>query len=833
MVEPVVDVEEPPERPLAARTGRVVRTLSAHQHRTAAALFALLVLAYLWPVLVGGGMLAPTSVLFTLPPWQGLAPHDLAHYYNQGLGDVPLSYYPWDVLARQMIHAGTFPAWNTHALAGTPFFGNAEVAWASPFSLPLWILPLDYGLGVAAAIKLWLAGFGTYLLVRELRLGFWPGMLAGVAFALCAFNVVWLSYQVFLSVAAMLPWMLWLTERIARRGRPVHGLALAGVVAVALTGGHPGTQVHVLAATVLYTLLRVLLTTGLDARERLRRVGLVGAALVLGALVTAVVLLPAQQAALGSAGAAARAGGGAEHFNGAHMPIGVLRTMLLPDWWGRPSEVILGPAPYNERTIYAGTIALLLAVVAVATRSRAAWRRMAPFAALAVLGVAVALELPGLHALVIRLPGFSQVQNQRIVLWPMLAVAVLGAFGLERLFDDPRGRLTAWWVAAGGAVAALVALASVHLGGGTIHRGLEYVLHRSPPVTPAALALASVLWLAIFVAAFAAVLLLARRHPERRWLVGGLIVLVAALDMFHFAHSYNPMAPASRAIPHRTPAIAFLQRHANDGRIAGFELAVANDWSSVYGLRDVRGYDAPQPSLRFYRLWRTIEPEQGLHISYTFSTVEATSLKTLGLLGARWIAAEPGVHPRVHGLRPVYRGRDATIFENALAVPRAIVPAHAQVAGEAGEELAAVSASAFDPRADAVVRRDEIGAAAAPSAGPGGSARVVAEQNSRVTLAATLPRRGVVLLDDAWAPGWSVTVDGRPARALQADMVLRGVVVPAGAHRVVWSYRVPGLRAGAALSLLGLLIAAGWGGWLLVRRRRLRGGRRFPLARGA
>ena len=53
--------------------------------------------------------------------------------------------------------------------------------------------------------------------------------------------------------------------------------------------------------------------------------------------------------------------------------------------------------------------------------------------------------------------------------------------------------------------------------------------------------------------------------------------------------------------------------------------------------------------------------------------------------------------------------------------------------------------------------------------------------------------------------------------------MLRGVVVPAGAHEIVWSYRVPGLRAGAALSGLGLLGAAAWGGLLLAGRRRRRG----------
>ncbi len=257
--------QEPPaarESPLAARAGRLARTLSAHPHRAAAALLALLVLVYLWPALVGGNVLAPFALLYEAPPWTQLKPHDLASYYNPQLLDVTLSYYPWDVLARQLLHSGTFPAWNPHALAGTPFFANPEVGWLSPFNVPLWVLPLNYALGLVAAIKLWVAGFGAYLLARELRLGFWPGMLAGVSFALCAFNMEWLGYSAFTAASVLFPWLLLLAERIARRGRAVDGLALAAVVAVVLAAGHPGTELHVLSGTVLYALLRVLLPGG-------------------------------------------------------------------------------------------------------------------------------------------------------------------------------------------------------------------------------------------------------------------------------------------------------------------------------------------------------------------------------------------------------------------------------------------------------------------------------------------------------------------------------------------------------------------------------------------
>lgn len=274
--------------------------------------------------------------------------------------------------------------------------------------------PAQLGLGVAAALKLWLAGFGTYLLARELRLGFWPGMLAGVSFGLCAFNMTWVSYSVFVTISAMLPWLLLFVERLVRHGRSVDGLALAGVVAVVLTGGHPGAQVHVLSTAVLYALVRAVASSDVDGRARVQRLAVVGGALALGTLLAAAALLPAQQAAIDSAGAAARQGGGIETFIGGNLPAGVLRTVQFPEWWGRSSELILGPTNYTERTLYAGTIALLLAVMAVA--SGQGWRRKAPFVLLAVLGAAATVRAPGMRELLNNLPPFDRVQNHRMAL---------------------------------------------------------------------------------------------------------------------------------------------------------------------------------------------------------------------------------------------------------------------------------------------------------------------------------------------------------------------------------------------------------------------------------
>jgi hypothetical protein len=807
------------DRSAAPRTPALAR-VAAHEHWIAAAAFALLALVYLWPALIGGRPLLPTAGLYQIAPWNTAAPRDLYDWFNPSLIDVPTSYYPWNVLARQLIRAGTFPAWNPYAFAGTPFFANPEVAWLSPFSLPLWILPLHYAFGLVAAIKLWLAGFGTYLLVRELRLGFWPALVAGLSFALCTFSVVWLTYGVHASVAVLLPWTIWLIERIVRRGRSVDGLALVAVVALVATGGHPGTQLHVLAGAALYALVRAMLVPDLARADRLRRLALVGAGLALGTLLAAATLLPAQQEAIDTAGAAARRDGSAD-FPGSRLSFAALRAILFPDWWGRPSEADLGgPGNYSERALFAGAIPAVLAAAALVARDD--WRRKAPFALLGAIGLAVGLRAPLIRDAVVHAPLFDRVQNQRMLLWFLLGVALLSAFGLRAVLDGTPGWRRVWGASAAASPCAALALASFRTGPGAVSKSLHYVLHRSGELGAGVLPLASIGWFLIPAAALAALLLLAARRPGWRTGVGAAAALLVALEMLHFAHGFNPMGPPARTIPPRTPAIAYLQAHRAEGRIAGLGYALASDWTTVYGLRDARGYDAPQPSLRFHRLWRRMNPQQTTHNLYAFASLSPDALRLLSTLGTRYVIADPGLSVAVPGVRTVYRGGDATVLANRGAVPRVLAAARVHVAATEREEQEALLEPGFDPRRDVVVRRDELPPTFAAARPGGGSVRVLEERNARVVLRARLARPSVVLLDDAWAPGWSVSIDDTPVRALRADVVLRGVAVPAGEHEIVWSYRVPGLRVGAALSLLALAATLAWAAALAVRARRAR-----------
>jgi hypothetical protein len=294
------------------------------------------------------------------------------------------------------------------------------------------------------------------------------------------------------------------------------------------------------------------------------------------------------------------------------------------------------------------------------------------------------------------------------------------------------------------------------------------------------------------------------------------LVLLAALDAFHFASGYNPMAPADVVPPGRTPAIAYLQQHRQEGRVAGIGLALAPEVAIRFGLADVRGYNPPFPTKRFLELWRAAAPDHEAWRPTTIEGLSPAAVQVTGALGARFLLAEPGTplpsepDPALRVLDRVYAGRDATIFRNPRAAPRAFVPAVVEVVPDAASAHATLAGGGFHAGRAIVVEADRAGAAApAWSGGARGTARIVRERNAAVTLRATLDRPGVVVLADQLLDGWSVRVDGRPAAPLRVNAVLRGVAVDAGTHSVEWTYRVPGLRAGAALSgaTLALLIA--------------------------
>jgi uncharacterized membrane protein YfhO len=88
----------------------------------------------------------------------------------------------------------------------------------------------------------------------------------------------------------------------------------------------------------------------------------------------------------------------------------------------------------------------------------------------------------------------------------------------------------------------------------------------------------------------------------------------------------------------------------------------------------------------------------------------------------------------------------------------------------------------------------------------------------RIRIEAESPGAGLLVVADAFWPGWKATVDGRPVPIQRADLLVRAVRWPAGKHLLEMSYQPPEVTLGIAVSAAAALVAVGLGLW--ARRRR-------------
>jgi len=102
-----------------------------------------------------------------------------------------------------------------------------------------------------------------------------------------------------------------------------------------------------------------------------------------------------------------------------------------------------------------------------------------------------------------------------------------------------------------------------------------------------------------------------------------------------------------------------------------------------------------------------------------------------------------------------------------------------------------------------------------PCAAPD-NVKLIEHAPDRLAISADMACDGMVVLSDAFYPGWRARVDHRPAGIHQVNGAMRGVAVPRGKHTVTMRYRPVSVVLGAALSLLGILGALAWGGYGLL-----------------
>lgn len=682
--------------------------------------------------------------------------------------DLAFQVLPWWQFQAGEWHAGHFPLWDPHHWGGQSLIGQAQPGAAYPLNWLLFRLPLSNGwlresyLNWYFVLVHFQAAFGAWWLARVLGRSRPASILAGVGFAFGAYMGA-TDWPQMLNGAVWAPYLmacLWHTRESQhdRRDlwRTLSWSAGAGaILGISLLSGHHQIPVFLgLAAGAFW--LWTFTTREISWRDTLVAAAVFG---VIALLVSGLQTLPALEYGMQ-----------AVRWVSAERPVG----------WK-------DPVPYYVHQTYSiGPASLLSIVLPIPPRAIGAYVGFAVFG-MAWIGVVAAWRDRAVPALVVlgglgwvlALGGFSPIHGILYALVPMvekartpasaillfqLSISVLSAYGIDyfEAARDTTRRLVRYLSLAAAAVWLIV---------------LWMTLHQTAVDERISLAALAGVGVALVAAAWRS----ARIRPA---VATALLVILALHELANTSTWRLQRTDDTKSDLHKlsqhSDIAGFLQDRREPVRVLVDSVAVPYNFGDWYGIDQYNGYLAS--------LTATLSDTQGLPL-------------TSRLFGTNYYI---GLEPREEGQNLVFQSVSGVkVYREEGAMPRAWIVHRArggirrdQVAGE-------LSSSTFTPRQETFV---EGQAPRLEDCGTAGSATFVERSASRIVLDANLSCRGMLISGETYDPGWHAKVDGTEVPVLSPYLLLRGVVLGAGNHRVEFYYRPQSVIWGGLMTLVGLIL---------------------------
>ena len=714
----------------------------------------------------------------------GKRPTGQATIHNGTISDLYMQMIPWQAAVRASLARGEWPLWNPYMLCGSMLAANMQSAPYDPLQLIALILKQPQAITFGAAMTFFLAGLFTFAFARALGLSELASLIGAAAYmfsAIFAFYVGWPLGRAW----ALFPFVLAGVRLVVRETSVRAAVVLTSAFVALLVAGHPESALHIVAVGVAYGAMEVAVA---------RRIRPILVAMLCGAialLLTAIALLPFFEAAPQTTEYMVRH----EFYKTAPLPFGAKEVArragvsALP-WYGGQPEHDNHTPDWESTNLRTGAlvIALALCALALAPRRRETWF----FFAAAVLCGWIGLNAPPLAGWLHKVPLFDITINDRLSFAAAFALAMLAAIAADAWPQTSRRAFVAAAIVLGTFIGVSILTANV------FDSRIALGVKRELIVTLTATTLATLALTAI---------LLALRTPAR-------IALPAVLGMLLLARTVEdgriyPSLPEKMFYP-PTPILSYMQNdQSGPFRMGAMHYMFLPDAAALYGLEDVRGYEA----MTFRRLNDTYSFWSVPSLA-SFNHLPDKSRPFLSLLNMKYLIALPNEQPDGQW-KVVLEDRNARLLENTRVLPRVFIPR--RIRYEQHQDPVLYGMHAQTDFAD-------VAWIVAPEYGPheignGRGTLVTKRHGRRWDITATMLEDGwIVITENAWK-GWRAYIDGKRVQTQYANHAFLGVFVPKGTHQVRVAYEPESFTRGRNVSAATAIVLIAFFVW---RRRGLR-----------
>lgn len=728
-------------------------------------LLLLVLLAVLFPRVFFAGEYAVASALMgQWAPWDAVFGAEMRPHQNPLAIETVMAFHADYALVKQQLGDGQWPLWNSLQFAGKPLLANYQSTVVYPPRLLHAVLPIPLATTLYVLLKLWICGMTAFGYGRVIGLGVAASRFLSAAWMMGGYAFTW-AYWTPTDVAAWFP-LVMIGVELLLRGSTRRGFSTLLIGAtLMLLAGHPESAFVNGVGAGLYFLLRLAMSRASAGRSSVAgTVALVAWGVAL--LICAVQIIPFGEYAAHSNNVAFRdSSSEARHA----VPLNDWVSFFVPRYFGTNAEGnFRGSINSTFNSMMYPGIAVWIAILSLLGSWRTADRqRVGGWLFTSASAALFAFDLAFVQS-VLDFPLFSSLWQCYFLSFALFGAIVLAAMGLDAWCGRIQ-KLNALYPSV--ALTALVVLVMIPKAAFDLSLvgsdgGAAYLTRQ------------------LGIAALLAGLCLSVQYAGVRWKSARFVPLaftiLLAVDLTVAGRGLLPTTPREHHFP-ETDLTSHLRNLPDGSRIdVVSETDILPGLMTPYAVEEHWGYDGILPARIIAFHAHLGDPEKAHLLS--------------------------GVTHRLVKQEAEEEGEFATlsVVRNADALPRAFV-AHDWII-EPGFDavIARLTGESIDTTRAVVLERRvsfDPGGENAPLLTP---AEIVSRGATRVVIRAATERPAVLVLLDAYYPGWSASVDGENTAIVPVNHAFRGVALPAGKHEVEFRYRPRSFAFGLWISIVSL-----------------------------
>ena len=716
----------------------------------------------------------------------------------------------------ERLSAGELPQWFPYEALGRPFLGSTVTGAFHPFTALYSLLPIHDAYRVSTLLSCLAAALGAYAYGRLLEFSRTGSLVAGLSFALSGYVVSLTDNIPYLYSICMLPFFCAALEK-ALTGSLAWTVAPAVIWASVFLNGDVQTGYYYFFIALLWYRAR---TPVLCRHTAMRLASISG----LAALLASVQLGPAWGIFTGTA----RADPTQFHAQALHWsthPLRLLTVVISPvveksslEEVGRIFFATQATTSGVPSGLWAESLYLGVPVVGLALLGARYRRDLRVLAVLAVLALLLALgRYGGIYDLFYHgMPLWSAFRYpEKFMGLASFAIAMLAGAGADVLRAG-QGRLTPW-------LTATILCAGVGIALGTDTATAWTTEHFGAPSALASeVATAAGVATLFSAAATAGVWLLqtgARKGLLSPAVQGACLAMIISLDLARAnlaAYHVGPLETATFAPP-LAQAIAAREGGLSPGRFRLFSIPEnktvipprLTQWIGRDGAASVERRQAldTEHNAEFHVELLNVYlssygPQFGALLKVRLGVKGAARYNVAYYIGSRVRVRDPQFANTLVAQLPDF---DLALFRSSVPVtPRAYLSKGPEPADGPVDPAALIARPEF---LNGTIDVIEAPATALPGPALLGHAEIQRYAPEEVQVRVETPQPAVLILLDAYDKGWTATLEnGRDLPIMRANALARAVILPEGVHVVTFRYETPLLRAGAAASLVGVVL---------------------------